>query len=388
MQASKFNINNKYKTKLSFDYYPIPNDVLNYYYLPLIGTKALSLYSFLITEAKNFYTNEFFLNQERLISMLNLTSEKITFALTKLETIGLLEIYVDSIEKDKIIYVLNEPLLPSNFMKNEKLSTLLKNKIGENNFYQNNHYFNNVKFKGDNNLDLLTKKIDLENCQQNHQLYDLQINYDFSVLFKILDSKNIDYESNWDDNFEEIIKDAILFYGLSIVDIVDIFENINKKHQITALYFKKYLDDTRTKKNQNLDQLLVGKNNALKTKKQLLDTKNSGDFFRIIIGREMNIKEQEFFKSLINDSNYNTAMVNRLIDYCNLANNGIINLNFLKKIANTTKKHGIDNVEKLEKHLKIANMLSKRNSKSIVPEIEKEDSLDNSLNFEEIEFKL
>ncbi len=388
MKPSKFNINNRYKTKLSFDYYPIPNDILNYYYLPLIGTDALGFYFFLITESKNFYTNEFFLKQERLVSMLNLTAEEIELAIKKLETIGLLKLYVDAKAKDKITYVLNEPLFPSNFIKNEKLSNLLRGKIGENNFYQNNHYFNNVKFKEGDDLNLLTTKCEIGDHQENHQLHGLQINYDFSVLFKILDSKNLDYESNWDDSFEEIIKDSILFYDLSTIDLVDIFENINKEYEITPLYFKKYLNDTRNKKNKNFDQLLVDQDDALNIKKQMLDTKSPGDFFRIIIGREMTTSEKDFFKGLINDSNYNAGMINRLIDYCNLANKGVINLNFLKKISKTMIKHKIDTTSKLEKHLKTANMMSERNAKTILPEVEEETPEDSLLNFGEIDFKL
>jgi len=189
----KINRELQYNAKLSFDQSSSLNDILMYYYTPVIGVEAISLYNFILSEANNAYINNIYISQDRIISMLNLSEEALNKAITKLEIVGLMTVYVQPKSRNKITFVLNEPMLPTAFDKAEKLKSILIAAVGKENYEINNRYFNSNKFVKSDEEVSLTREFELV-ASNLRSVRDVNVSYNFDLLFDILAEMNIKYE--------------------------------------------------------------------------------------------------------------------------------------------------------------------------------------------------
>lgn len=103
-------------------------------YQPLIGTAAYSLYMTLWTEIEEeAYWSEGILHSE-LLALLNIGIPELYQARIKLEAIGLLKTYIQTGSTKLTIYELQAPQASDVFFKDDLLSLLLLEKVGERKF--------------------------------------------------------------------------------------------------------------------------------------------------------------------------------------------------------------------------------------------------------------
>jgi len=183
---NKINLKTKYKVKISFDDFSSVNDILVSYYLPLIQSKAFSLYSLLVLDSRNTMMNTIFISMDRIVSMLNLSFQDIEKSIIKLELVNLLSVL--KYENDKIIFQLKKPLSPKQFNKSFQLTELLKSSIGNDNFEINNKLFNSLKNINGDDLEKLTSKLSLGKNNKSN----LNVSYDFDLIKSVLVAKKID----------------------------------------------------------------------------------------------------------------------------------------------------------------------------------------------------
>ncbi|EDP68011.1 replication initiation and membrane attachment protein DnaB, putative [Carnobacterium sp. AT7] len=112
----------------------IDQKILTFLYQPLIGTAAYSLYMTLWTEIEEeAYWSEGILHSE-LLALLNIGIPELYQARIKLEAIGLLKTYIQTGSTKLTIYELQAPQASDVFFKDDLLSLLLLEKVGERKF--------------------------------------------------------------------------------------------------------------------------------------------------------------------------------------------------------------------------------------------------------------
>ena len=113
----------------------VDQKILTFLYQPLIGSNAYSLYMTLWTEVgEETYWSNGILHSE-LLTLLNIGIPELYQARIKLEAIGLLKCYLKSSQTDKVyIYELLAPQSSAMFFKDDLLSLLLFETVGERKF--------------------------------------------------------------------------------------------------------------------------------------------------------------------------------------------------------------------------------------------------------------
>lgn len=113
----------------------IDRKILTFLYQPLIGSNAYSLYMTLWTEVgEETYWSKGILHSE-LLTLLNIGIPELYQARIKLEAIGLLKSYSKGSQSDKVyIYELLTPQSSATFFKDDLLSLLLLETVGERKF--------------------------------------------------------------------------------------------------------------------------------------------------------------------------------------------------------------------------------------------------------------
>lgn len=112
----------------------IDQKILTFLYQPLIGTAAYSLYMTLWTEIEEEnYWSEGILHSE-LLMLLNIGIPELYQARIKLEAIGLLKTYLQTDTTKLTIYELQAPQTSDVFFKDDLLSLLLLERVGERKF--------------------------------------------------------------------------------------------------------------------------------------------------------------------------------------------------------------------------------------------------------------
>lgn len=352
MNFKKIDINNKYTVKLSFEE-KFSYDNLIYLYSPVIGIEASFLYMFLFTESKNMFINSVFVSQERLILVLNKSSEKIEKMINRLELVGLVNVYVNPATKNKITFVLNRPLTQQQFLNSKTMSTILKGKIGEQNIMINSKQANLNKFELDPELISLTKEFTIKTSEVNLQKENLKYTFDFSVLYEILDKKEIDY-SNWNEELHEEITSSILIYDLSISDIVKIMLTIKQMNlTINTENFSKFIKNNKQISNNIFNKVIDYEESTKETQMNILENLTPNELIFIQLDRIPNPLEKKLIVQLKDEFNLNDKIINTLLNH-SLIINGSLVPNYIIKIATTLLKNNILTIEEVREHLKSA----------------------------------
>jgi len=112
----------------------IDQKILTFLYQPLVGNAAYSLYMTLWTEIEEEnYWSEGILHSE-LLALLNIGIPELYQARIKLEAIGLIKTYLQTSPTKLIVYELQAPQTSDVFFKDDLLSLLLLEKVGERKF--------------------------------------------------------------------------------------------------------------------------------------------------------------------------------------------------------------------------------------------------------------
>ncbi|MBB4824228.1 replication initiation and membrane attachment protein [Sporosarcina luteola] len=119
-----------YKIKLSHPFSDYDRQLLTLFYQPLIGPEAMSLFLTLWADAERDKDSEY--NHYHLMNVLTMPLGKVFESRLSLEGIGLLRTYCKKMEEDRhFIYELLTPLDAKSFFADPLLSTFLFSKVGE-----------------------------------------------------------------------------------------------------------------------------------------------------------------------------------------------------------------------------------------------------------------
>ncbi len=341
----KWKTNSLYRVKTNFSNEKLSVTDLIYNYQPIIGSSAISLFLTLFAESKSGVSDNLFLSHDRLIKITSQLKEELILSFSKLEMFSLLNIYYSS-EENRIIYVLEEPQSIKSF-EESFINDYLVKKIG-----LENYKINNAFSKSNVESDSFGEGYKLETINQNvsrnksmkltKEKLELNVLLDLSSLFQVLQSKDIDYTQWWDKDFEVLVRESIVIYDLTFLDVYLIFESIlHSEKKITPNSFSSFVK--RNFENDNLNWIdKVLKNKVLNAKKSnLLKTITPEQFINLRLKRAVSISEKRLINNLRNLSHLDDEVINILLDYSILKNNGSIVYSYLSKIADQLSKKNI-----------------------------------------------
>lgn len=356
MEINRINSNTKYISKISFDDYSSVNDILVSYYLPIIKAEAFSLYSALVLDARNQMINTIFVSIERLVSMINLSIEKIEDSISRLEIVNLLEVYVKN--DDEIVFKLIKPLTPEQFNNSEQFTDLLKSSAGGENLNINNKLFHSLK-ANEVTGESITKTKDLSIMIENPKT-SLNVNFDFETIKNILNAKNIDWSFIWNEELEQKLLNVMIIYRVTPFDIaIEIIKEIETKNFDPNNLIEKIRNDFI--KNDDISSIVSVGENTTEIKLDFMSQLKVRDFLIHKLNRGPTPSEEEMITKLIDSYGLSDYQINILIDYSIIVNDGAINKNYIFKIADTILKEGINTPEKLIQHLKVSYKLKTKN---------------------------
>ena len=129
------------------------------FYMPIIGTLAVSLYLTLWQDLNYKEEESEDLIHNHLITLLKESKENIYLARTSLEAVGLLKTYQKNENVKSFIYELYSPLLPSEFFNHPILNIVLYNNIGSEEYEKLLHLHQKKKYDY-SSYEEVTKKMD------------------------------------------------------------------------------------------------------------------------------------------------------------------------------------------------------------------------------------
>ncbi len=349
METKRLNINSKYKAKISFDDYSNVNDILVSYYLPIIKSDAFSLYSALVIDARNSMINTLYVSIERVVSMINLSIEKIEDSISRLELVNLIEIFQE--EENQFVFKLNKPLSPEEFNSSEQFTELLKASAGVDNLEINNKLFNSMRDVAVNG-ESSTKELNISSRVETPAA-TLNVEYDFEAIKNILNAKQIDWSAYWSKELEDKLLNIIVIYKINAFDVaIELIKEIE-----SGKFNIDHLAETIREsfiKIEDIDSIISAGENTTEIKLDFLSQLSVRDYFIHKLNRTPSPTEEEMVTKLINSYGLNNYQINILIDYSIIVNEGAINKNYIYKIADTILKEKLDTPERLIQHLKVS----------------------------------
>lgn len=358
MRTSNIDTNTKYKAKISFDDFSNVNDILVSYYLPIIKSEAYSLYSALSIDARNPVLSISYVEIERIVSMINLSVEKIKKAISTLEIVNLIEVLQDG---DKIIFNLIKPLSPQDFNSSEQFSILLKSAAGEENLTLNNKLFNSMR-----EIDVYTRgssssAVDLSPKQEEANT-SLNVDFDFTTVKNILNAKNIDWSIYWSQKLEEQLLNLIVIYKISTFDLaVEIISEIEDgKFSIANLVDRIKRDFIME---SDLTSIIESGDNTTETKLDYLGNISIRDFYLNKFNRIPSPIDEEHLTKLRTKYNLSDHKIIILLDYSTLINDGAVVFEYLFKVAETIIKENLDSPQLIIEHLRRAYKIRQKTNK-------------------------
>ncbi len=358
--------NQKYIVSINYDFNPNMSS-LTMLYTPIIGANALTLYTFFVNEAKlQSELRGISSNHSRIFVQLQTGHKEFNEVKKKLEAIGLLETYMEETNNEvKYIYVLKEPLNWMEFTANAKLKHLLSESIGEKEFDRLTYTFMNKRIP--------------KTALNITMPFDKFFNDESVSKIKVFD---------FDRLYNDLIK-----HTKSIVAIKDdvkaLIETYSKTHQLT---FNEILNCCFQSIEQNRSgymvnvfllndklKLLIDTSSVIGIKETIKINRNAMIFFsnakisnlQYIISDYKNINSEQYL-SLIQKISLSEedrkviaqlkksyklpdCLINVLVDYCIMKNKGRLEINYLKRIALSINRLGIDSVESIINYLRAAN---------------------------------
>ncbi len=348
MKNNKLDLQSKYKAKISFDDISSTNDILVSYYLPIIKSDAFSLYSALSVDARNTMINSVYVSIDRLVSMINLSVEKINESISRLEIVNLIELYRD--EDDNITFNLKKPLSPMEFNESEQFTSLMKSATGKDNLNISNKLFNSLKDMELSSKEKLTKKVDISDLKESNNA-KLNVEYDFDSIKNILNARKLDWSVYWSNELEESLLNLIVIYRISSFDVALAIIELIESNQFSL---DNLSDKIRKDFSQEVDitSIIEAGDRTTEIKLDYIGQLKVRDYFVHRLDRQPTTLEEKMISELMGKYNLDDHKVNLLIDYSIIINEGVVNVNYINKIAETVVKEKLDTPEKIVQHLK------------------------------------
>jgi replication initiation and membrane attachment protein len=332
------------------------HEVMSFLYLPVIKSDASSLYYALYHYASLNPLLGGFVHED-LLDILGMNETDFMLARTKLEGIGLIEVYrkeerdSSSQVKANYIYQLLPPASPKKFFNDILLRTLLNEQVGNKRYYFLFNYFKvddpkleegyintTTPFKDvftpvvkDGSLSLESFDTKLED-----KTYKSQCQFDRKELKQHL--KVAQYSFDILKPYIKEVEATCALYDPSIEDVVSII--IDNTDSDGIFYIERFKDDIRNlrqfatvnRKNTKTENLGHGEYAKLVEKFNAL---TPDEYLGLIYNAKpatFMLKEIEKMKS---DLGFTNPIINVVLDYCFRKTNNEFNVNYIDKVAYT-----------------------------------------------------
>ena len=114
----------------------LDHTVLTNLYQPIIGEQAIALYNLLWSLSLNYHNQMILTKHYEIQSMLNSGSDDWLGVRKRLEAVKHIRTLISPKRPDTLIYQLNEPLSPEQFLRTDILSIILLGKVGDSTYKQ------------------------------------------------------------------------------------------------------------------------------------------------------------------------------------------------------------------------------------------------------------
>ncbi|AOG60742.1 chromosome replication initiation and membrane attachment protein [Spiroplasma helicoides] len=356
----------------------LDDKVLSYLYQPIIGLKSIALYKMLIFEAEIIkdYKKNFVFDENRLISMSFTKSDNLTRQIKRLEAMGLVET-LENKSKNSVIFNIYAPLEPIDYFNNKLFNSALIDKIGDTNYeLARNIFKDETDLPSDSGYQNTSSKF-LEVFEEfNHKLNSeicsnikpkpkksnpLLKGLNFNEIVKKLAEKSVFIPKD-NKRLKQIIEEVYISYKISIETII---ENLVKAYDfeevdldINKFYVSissKYFSRDEDQKQHELFDPELNKQNKTNAKIEEMETIDPVQFLELLMNvQRLDLKELEVIRTLGREYKLRDGVINCLLEFSYLKNEGTIVANYLFKIAKTLNERNISNAKEAMEYLKLA----------------------------------
>lgn len=339
-------------------------------YEPIIGPIAVSLYLTFWADLDKLEIMSKDFTHHHLMTILKSKLTDIENARKSLEAVGLLKSYIKRNDNiNEYLYELYSPLSASEFLNHPVLSVLLLNNIGENEY---NILLNSYKKYNFNKSDYeeITSSMNETFKSVNENVFEenirntkkLGINIASSIDFELLEStlpKGLVTSKTFNKKTKDLINQLAFIYNIDSVKMSEIIRLVIDEYGI----INKDKLRSATRKNYEYNNngslpTIVYRTQPEYLKSPSGDLSNRGKMIHVF----ENTKPYDFLKSrnkgikptsrdlkilehIAVDFDLPPGVVNVLVDYALLVNNGKINNAYMEAIASTWSRKGIKTVE-------------------------------------------
>ena len=339
-------------------------------YEPIIGPIAVSLYLTFWADLDKLELMSKDFTHHHLMTILKSKLTDIENARKSLEAVGLLKSYIKRNDNiNEYLYELYSPLSASEFLNHPVLSVLLLNNIGENEY---NILLNSYKKYNFNKSDYeeITSSMNETFKSVNENVFEenirntkkLGINIASSIDFELLEStlpKGLVTSKTFNKKTKDLINQLAFIYNIDSVKMSEIIRLVIDEYGI----INKDKLRSATRKNYEYNNngslpTIVYRTQPEYLKSPSGDLSNRGKMIHVF----ENTKPYDFLKSrnkgikptsrdlkilehIAVDFDLPPGVVNVLVDYALLVNNGKLNNAYMEAIASTWSRKGIKTVE-------------------------------------------
>lgn len=355
-----------YKIKLSHPFSDYDRQLLTLFYQPLIGPEAMSLFLTLWADAERDKESEY--NHYHLMNVLTLPLGKVFESRLSLEGIGLLRTYCKQLTDDRaFIYELLTPLDAKSFFADPLLSTFLFSKIGEqayrgllNRFASDLSVEDSYEEVSRTFLDVykpirygvpddLSAESGLQSRSKSSGIPFADSGFDFGMLRAGLSEQMVPSSSLASVSRELIVKLAFL-YSFTPLDMQKViimalddnlkipeerlrkaavdFYKMNRSTQVPVLekvFQQAPVEEEKPVKNMTQEEKFIHD----------METTSPVEVLRGYTGSEPLSVDVQLAEKLINTYGFPIGVVNVLLNYVIIRNDGKITNNFVERIAST-----------------------------------------------------
>lgn len=363
-------------------------------YEPIIGPIAVSLYLTLWADLDKLEIMSKDFTHHHLMTILKTKLIDIENARKSLEAVGLLKSYIKRNDNiNEYLYELYSPLSASEFLNHPVLSVLLLNNIGENEY---NIILNNYKrhtfSKGD--YEEITSSMNETFKSVNESVYEenirsvkkLGVNIESSIDFELLEStlpKGLVTSKTFNKKTRDLINQLAFIYNIDSIKmseiirlVIDEYGIINKdKLRISTRKNYEYNNNGSlpTIVYRTQPEYLKSPSGDLSNRGKMIHVFENTKPYDFLKNKNRGIKptsrDLKLLEHLAVDFDLPPGVINVLVDYALLVNNGKLNSAYLETIAGDWSRR---NVKTVEDAMSIAEKGHKKNVK-VVKEITKKD---------------
>ena len=363
-------------------------------YEPIIGPIAVSLYLTLWADLDKLEIMSKDFTHHHLMTILKTKLIDIENARKSLEAVGLLKSYIKRNDNiNEYLYELYSPLSASEFLNHPVLSVLLLNNIGENEY---NIILNNYKrhtfSKGD--YEEITSSMNETFKSVNESVYEenirsvkkLGVNIESSIDFELLEStlpKGLVTSKTFNKKTRDLINQLAFIYNIDSIKmseiirlVIDEYGIINKdKLRISTRKNYEYNNNGSlpTIVYRTQPEYLKSPSGYLSNRGKMIHVFENTKPYDFLKSKNRGIKptsrDLKLLEHLAVDFDLPPGVINVLVDYALLVNNGKLNSAYLETIAGDWSRR---NVKTVEDAMSIAEKGHKKNVK-VVKEITKKD---------------